>query len=201
VIASVRGVIREKSVDHVIVEVGGVGLRVQVSLHTLAELPQQGGEARLLTFLQVREDALTLFGFASAEERTAFELCIGVQQVGPKLAMSVLSTMTPQELADAVAAEDTARLRKIPGVGGKTAERLVLELRDKLAKLPFARTAAVKPAEPPASALAAQVASALVNLGYKPAEAARAAESAANGAGSAVSVADLVRKALRTLAE
>jgi Holliday junction DNA helicase RuvA len=195
VIASVRGPLLEKGADHVIVEVGGVGLRVQVSLHTLGELPPTGSEARLLTYLQVREDALTLFGFANAEERAAFELCIGVQQVGPKLAMSVLSSMTPQELSEAIAREDVARLRKVPGVGGKTAERLVLELRD---KLPKSRPSKQSPTSPQ---VAQQVSSALVNLGYKPSEADRAAESAAAGASASLSVAELIKKALRTLSE
>jgi Holliday junction DNA helicase RuvA len=198
-IASLRGELLEKGADHVIVEVGGVGLRVQVSLHTLAELPPTGGEARLLTYLQVREDALTLFGFADAEERAAFELCIGVQQVGPKLAMSVLSTLTPQELADAIAREDVARLRKIPGVGGKTAERLVLELRDKLPKAGVGRAA--RPPSAVSPALAQQVSSALQNLGYKQSEAERAAESAAAGASASLPVAELIKKALRTLSE
>ncbi len=197
-IAQVRGTLLEKGYDHVVVDVGGVGLRVTVSLSTLAALRETGQEARLLTYLQVREDALTLFGFATAEERLAFEQCISVQQVGPKLAMSILSTLSPSELASAIRAEDVARLRKIPGVGNKTAERLVLELRDKMDK----RVVPLKPAGSPApNSTSAQVASALQNLGYKPAEAERAAESAAAGAGTSVSVADLVKKALRALAE
>jgi holliday junction DNA helicase RuvA len=202
-IASLRGLILEKGYDHVLVEVGGVGLRVTVSLSTLAALRDTGSEARLLTYLQVREDALTLFGFATPEERLAFEQCISVQQVGPKLAMSILSTLSPSELAAAVRAEDVARLRKIPGVGNKTAERLVLELRDKLDKaglIASTRSAQVKPATA-AGTTSAQVASALQNLGYKPAEAERAAESATADASAQLSVAELVKKALRALAD
>src|SRR4029077_16578960 len=102
----------------------------------------------LHTHLQVREDALTLFGFATVEERTAFELCISVQQVGPKLAMSILSALDAGELAQAVRAGDHARLRRIPGVGQKTAERLVLELRNKLDKAALAgKPPAGRPAE------------------------------------------------------
>jgi Holliday junction DNA helicase RuvA len=196
-IASVRGKLASKGIDHVIVEVGGVGLRVVVSLQTLAELGGSNvGDTYLLTYLQVREDALTLFGFASESERAAFELCIGVQQVGPKLAMSILSTLTPEELARAVAVEDTARLKRIPGVGQKTAERLVLELRDKFPKAgPSAAPTVSQP-----SGIEAQVISALTNLGYRPSEAQKAAADAQKAAPQA-SVAELVKRALRALAE
>lgn len=209
-ISLLRGEIVERSIDSVVVDVGGVGYRVTVSLHTLASLPQSGGQARLLTYLQVREDALTLFGFATERERTAFELCISVQQVGPKLAMSILSTLTPEELADAVRREDVARLRKISGVGQKTAERLVLELRDKVDKAglgsaPRAVAVAADAAlggKGANEAIVAQVMSALTNLGYRPAESKDAAERAAgSSAATQASVAELVKRALRLLAE
>jgi Holliday junction DNA helicase RuvA len=193
------GSLVEKGADHVILDVNGVGYRVNVSLQTLAELPPAGGSARLLTHLAVREDALTLFGFASAEERQAFELCTSVQGIGPKIAMAILSQLAPSELAEAVRLEDVARLRRVPGVGGKTAERIVLELRDKIDKSGIGPRV-VKPAVAKSGALQVQVASALVNLGYKPAEADRAAESAV-GAGPPGAVADLVKRALRALAE
>jgi Holliday junction DNA helicase RuvA len=199
-IAQVRGTLIDKGADHVVVEVGGIGYRVTVSLQTLAALPSTGEAARLLTHLQVREDALTLFGFASDEERAAFELCISVQQVGPKLAMSILSILTPQELAAAVARGDHARLQRIPGVGKKTAERLVLELRDKLERAGLSRRAAAPAPVAPPSSQAAAVASALVNLGYRPAEAERAAAEAAEAVPGA-QMAELVKKALRRLAE
>src|SRR5581483_3372770 len=158
------------------------------------------GSARLLTHLAVREDALTLFGFASADERQAFELCTSVQGIGPKIAMAILSQLAPSELAEAVRREDVPRLKRVPGVGGKTAERIVLELRDKVDKVGLGGRV-VKPAAAAASdALQLQVASALVNLGYKPAEADRAAETAI-GAGPPGAVADLVKRALRALAE
>ncbi len=201
-IAMLRGRVAQRSLDHLILDVAGVGYRVTVSLQTLAELPAVAGETTLLTYLQVREDALVLFGFASEIERAAFELCISVQGVGPKMAMSILSTLTPSELAAAVAAEDVARLRRIPGVGQKTAERLVLELRDKFEKagiVPLSSssmTATVATTNP----LEAQVASALTNLGYRPAEAARAAAEAGKTSPQAT-VAELVKKALRKLAE
>ena len=192
-IARLRGTLVDKGIDHVLVDVGGVGFRVSVSLNTLAALPSVGQVAELHTELIVREDALSLVGFASIDERAAFDLVTSVQGIGPKLAMSILSALEASELASAVRAGDHARLTRIPGIGKKTAERLVLELRDKFDAAPSA-TAARKPGGTTA------VASALVNLGYKPAEAERAAADAGKahpGAG----VAELVKAALRLLAE
>ena len=192
-IALLRGPLVEKGIDHVLVDVSGVGYRVAVSLNTLAALPPVGSVATLHTELIVREDSLSLVGFATVDERTAFHLVTGVQGIGPKLAMSILSTMDAAALASAIRDGDHARLTKIPGIGKKTAERLVLELRDKFG-------AAGSTSSAPKLAGSQTVANALVNLGYKPAEAERAAADAAKahpGAG----VADLVKAALRTLAE
>jgi Holliday junction DNA helicase RuvA len=201
-IALLRGVIVDRGIDHVVVDVGGVGYRVTVSLQTLASLPPQGASTQLFTQLQVREDALTLVGFATVEERTAFELVTAVQGVGNKIAMALLSALAPLELAACVKAEDVARLRRIPGVGQKTAERLVLELRDKLEKagLRAGAPSGKAPAVAGEDRMAEQVASALVNLGYRPAEAERAAAEAVR-ADKAASVTELVRRALRALAE
>jgi Holliday junction DNA helicase RuvA len=189
-IAHLRGTLLEKGVDHVLIDVGGVGYRVAVSLNTLATLPPVGQTAQLHTHLIVREDAMSLVGFASVDERLSFDLVTSVQGIGPKLAMSILSTLETHDLAAAVRDGDHARLTKIPGIGRKTAERMVLELRDKFG-------VATAPKKVGGSQA---VSSALVNLGYKPAEAERAAEDAARrqpGAG----VADLVKAALRILAE
>ena len=193
-ISHLKGTLADKGIDHVVVDVGGVGLRVTVSLQTLAELPPVGGPVQLLTQMIVREDALTLYGFLTAEERSAFELCLTVQQVGPKLAMSILSSLTPPELALAVANEDVARLQRVPGVGKKTAERLALELRDKFERP--ARAAASVARAP----LSGPVLSALVNLGYKPAEAERAVDEVV-AAYPAAPVPELIKRALRALAE
>jgi holliday junction DNA helicase RuvA len=193
-IALLRGALVEKGIDHVLVDVSGVGYRVAVSLNTLAALPPVGNVATLHTELIVREDSLSLVGFATVDERTAFHLVTGVQGIGPKLAMSILSTMDAGALASAIRDGDHARLTKIPGIGKKTAERLVLELRDKFG----AASSGTAPHKGLGGSHA--VASALINLGYKPAEAERAAADAAKahpGAG----VADLVKAALRTLAE
>jgi len=164
-----------------------------VSLNTLASLPSVGQTATLHTELIVREDSLSLVGFATVDERAAFGLVTGVQGIGPKLAMSILSTMEPGELGRAVRDGDHARLTKIPGIGKKTAERLVLELRDKFAGGTATSTA-------PKLAASSTVSSALINLGYKPAEAERAAAEAQK-AHPGAAVADLVKAALRALAE
>jgi Holliday junction DNA helicase RuvA len=200
-IARVRGTLLERELDRVTVEVGGVGLEITISLQTRAHLTEVGREVSLYTYLNVREDALQLYGFRSPEERQAFLLCLSVQQVGPKLAMSILSAIDADGLAAAIRAGDHVRLKKIPGVGQKTAERLVLELKDKIDRLgagPGREPAA--PARPGAlSGPAATVAAALVNLGYKGTEAERAAKEAATQGG--VEVEQLLTRALRLLAE
>ncbi len=115
-IAQLEGTLLYRGLDHIVVSVGGVGFHVIVSLHTLATLTETGKTVRLFTQLHVREDALTLFGFANEDERTAFELCLSVQGVGPKVAMAILSTLEPHALAAAVRQGDHARLQRVPGV-------------------------------------------------------------------------------------
>ncbi len=201
-ITRVRGALLERGLDRVVVEVGGVGLELAVSLQTLSQLPHGASEVALHTYLNVREDALQLFGFHSLEERQAFLLCLSVQQVGPKLAMSILSTIDADGLARAVRAGDHARLKKIPGVGQKTAERLVLELKDKLDRLGLGSSAAPTPAPRPGAltGVTATVALALTNLGYRSAEAERAAKDAV-AAAPTEPVEALLTRALRALAE
>lgn len=202
-IAELTGKLVEKGVDYIVLNVGGVGFRVAVSLHTQTSLPETGAQVRLLTHLVVREDALLLFGFATAEERVAFEVCINVQQVGPKLALAILSTLSPSELARAVRAGDAARLRRIPGVGPKTAERLALELRDKVdrfAAVAQANQTGAVSASDRSRGTVDQVVSALVNLGYRAPEATRVVEKLVTDDPN-VAVGEWVKKALRTLAE
>ena len=126
-----RGQLVEKDMEGVVVDVGGVGYRASASSSTLRALPPMGEECVLHTRMVVREDAMLLFGFASREERAAFDSLTAVSKVGPKLALSVLSAMGPQEVAEVVGRGDVVKLASVPGLGKKTAERLVLELRGK----------------------------------------------------------------------
>jgi holliday junction DNA helicase RuvA len=132
VIALLSGEIAVRRADHVVVSCGGVGYRLAVSAETLRHVPAVGKQATLHTHLIVRDDALALHGFATEEERDLFLLLIGVQGVGPKVAQAVLSGGPPRDLLAAVAAGDTARLQAVPGIGKRTAERIVVELREKV---------------------------------------------------------------------
>jgi Holliday junction DNA helicase RuvA len=172
VIARLAGLVADKEADAAIVDVGGVGYRVMLSQSSLAQLPAVGERVALRTYTHVREDALALFGFATREEEAVFHELIGVSQVGPKAALHILSGIEARELALAVASGDVARLQKVPGVGRKTAERLVVELREKLQKI--ARAAAPRRAALP-DALE-QLEQALIGLGFKPQQAAAAVE-------------------------
>ena len=194
-IAHVRGLLVDKSFDRVVVEAAGVGYQMLVSLQTLAELPAAGSEVLLRTYLQVRDDAHVLFGFATEAEKRCFELCLSVSGIGPKLALALLSTLRPEELARAVSAGDVLRLSRTPGVGKKTAERLVLELKDKVQGL--AATEEAAPAGPAASAQEDLV-SALVHLGYSRPEAERGVLRALEEDGTG-RFEELLRRSLRIL--
>ena len=131
-ISFLEGTVAEKSGERVVLAVGGVGYEVAVPAQTLARLPSPGRPARLFTRLQVRDDAMVLFGFAAAEERAIFDHLVTVSGVGPKMALAVLSTLTPDALTRAVATGDTAALTLVPGIGKKVAGRIVLDLKDRL---------------------------------------------------------------------
>jgi holliday junction DNA helicase RuvA len=133
VIALVRGAVAVRRPDHVVVETGGVGYRLAVSAQTLRAVPAVGRTVTLHTHLIVREDALALYGFVSEAERDLFLALIGVQSVGPKVALAVLGGGSPRELVTALANGDAARLQAVPGIGKRTAERIIVELRDKVA--------------------------------------------------------------------
>jgi Holliday junction DNA helicase RuvA len=162
VIALVSGTVAVRRGDHVVVDTGGVGYRLAVSAHTLRQVPAVGQGVVLHTHLVVRDDALALYGFASEEERELFLMLLGVQSVGPKVALAVLSGGPPRELLAALAAGDTARLQAVPGIGKRTAERIVVELREKVgASLPDGAIQISRGDDP--IALARQ---GLVELGY-----------------------------------
>ena len=195
-IARLAGTLLEKRGDVAVVDVGGVGYLVHLSLQSMARLPSEGAEVRLRTYTHVREDALQLFGFATEDEERLFLLLIGVSGVGPRLAQTILSGMPAPELAAALTEGEIARLTQISGVGKKTAERLVVELKDKL-KTSGLLGRAVQAAVPPSGSGA--LVSALLNLGYKPAAAERTAEAVRRSLGPAAAVEDQLREALRLI--
>lgn len=198
-IASLNGVVAEKGLNEAIIDVNGVGYRVFFSLLSLARLAEVGQPARVRIQTVVREDALDLFGFLTPNEEELFNLLTSVSHVGPKLALSVLSGLELEDLVGAIARGEVARLTKIRGVGKKTAERLVLELREKvkLLSIEAAREAGVP--RPAVSGAKSDLVSALVNLGYKPPQAEKAAELAMDAAGEAAPFEALFREALKAL--
>ena len=189
-IGRIQGVLLEKSFPQVIVSCQGVGYEIDVPMSTFYPLPRAGEEVTLLTHLVVREDAHLLFGFLTAAERATFRQLLKISGVGPKVALSVLSGLSVEDLSAAVADGDSGRLTKIPGIGKKTAERLVLELRDKLPKVAsVART--------DGRAASGEVVSALLALGYND----REAQAAAKGLPADLQLADAIRQALKALAK
>jgi holliday junction DNA helicase RuvA len=169
-IAHLRGKLIARHPNQAIVETGGVGYDVVISVPTFSQLPPLGSEVSLHIHTHVREDQIALYGFLRAEEKHLFEKLITVSGIGPKLAITILSGMAADEMVNAIRNNDIARLTKIPGIGKKTAERLVLELRD---KLPAGQTELAQ-AVPALSAVQEDVLSALVNLGYQRAAAEKA---------------------------
>jgi Holliday junction DNA helicase RuvA len=168
VIASVRGEVRTRLPGEVVIEAAGVGYRLAVSAETLRQVPAVGTEGRLLAHLVLRDDGMHLYGFASESERELFLMLIGVQSVGPKVALAVLSGGSPRELLNAIASGDAARFQAVPGIGKRTAERIIVELREKVAgkatdEIVVRRTATDDP-----RALARE---GLLGLGFSPQEA------------------------------
>ena len=160
-IAHLRGKLIAKHPNQAIVEAAGVGYDVTITVPTFSELPSNGADVALHIHTHVREDAIALFGFLHPEEKQLFEKLLSVSGIGPKLAITILSGMAAAEMVAAIKGNDVAKLTKIPGIGKKTAERMVLELRDKL------KDFGLQPAAPPASPLEEDVLSALTNLGYQ----------------------------------
>ncbi len=193
-IAQLHGRLLRKGPQEAVVDVGGVGYRVTIPLSTFYRCGEPGAEVTLLTHTHVREDALALFGFLTAVEQELFERLIAVSGVGPKLAISILSGIEAPELAQALRASDIARLTRIPGVGKKTAERLVVELKDKMQDLPAAEAA---PHAAPGTATDDLV-SALLHLGYSRPEAERGVERAIREHGEG-RFEDLLRFALQAV--
>ena len=166
-IALLSGNVAVRRGDHVVIECGGVGYRVAVSAQTLRKVPAVGNQTLLHTHMVVRDDALALYGFATEEERSLFLMLLGVQSVGPKVALAVLSGGPPRDLLAAVAGGDTARLQAVPGIGKRTAERIVVELREKVdAAVPAAEITITRSDDPRSLAREG-----LIGLGYTAVEA------------------------------
>ena len=197
-IARLSGTVIEKRGDAAVLDVSGVGYLVHLSLQSMVKLPPEGGRAQLRCYTHVREDALQLFGFLSAEEEELFHMLISVSGVGPKLGINILSGMPATELASAIQHGEHARLTKISGVGKKTAERLVVELKDKIKTSGLAGARTSQP-PPPADADGALL-SALVNLGYRPSAAERTAEAVRRALGPSAPLEERLREALRLIA-
>jgi len=196
-IAQLTGEIAYRSIDHLILDVGGVGYRLMIPLSTFYSLPEQG-QVRLQVHTHVKEDALLLFGFLTLEEKQMFTLLLSVSGVGPKLALNILSNIPAAQLQSALASGDSKQLNNVPGIGKKTAERLVLELREKVRKT-FAVEIASHPetASPLSGTRIEDALSALVNLGYKEQLARKALNSLDLADGT--SVEEILKGALRIL--
>jgi Holliday junction DNA helicase RuvA len=180
-IATLSGKLKLRDPGRLIVDTAGVGYEVFVPLSTYYRMPSVGAEVELAIRQVVREDALLLYGFASPAEKQAFDLLMGVQHVGPKLALAILSVFAPKDLVAAISQEDVERIDAVPGVGAKVAERIVRELRDKIKELNLTASvrldaAASSNGHARAGSLLDDAVSALINLGYKPAEAKRAVD-------------------------
>jgi Holliday junction DNA helicase RuvA len=191
-IGRVQGTILEKSPQHIVVDVHGLGYEIDIPLTTYFELGDTGAAIVLFTHLVVREDAQLLFGFATAAERELFRLLIKVNGVGPKLAVAILSGVDAHSFARCIQNSDVKTLTSLPGVGKKTAERLIIELRDRLPNLPQAGMVV----QPVVDDFMSDAETALIGLGYKPQEAARALAQVED---PSASVEMLIRQALKNL--
>jgi Holliday junction DNA helicase RuvA len=196
-IALLTGVIAHKSPDHIILDVQGVGYRVLIPFSTYYELPGEGGAASLHIHTSVREDAIQLYGFRTRLEKSFFQLLISVSGIGPKMARDILSNIQPAPLAQALAQGDVHKLSTIPGIGKKTAERLVLELKDKAGKLDLSSLPAFEAREIPTEDVMDDVVSALLNLGYKEPQVRKAL--AGLDASGGATVEELLKQALKIL--
>ncbi len=194
-IARLTGTLAEAAADHAVIDVGGVGYLVQASARTLNVIGPVGGTVMVFTEMQVREDAMALFAFGSSGERDWFRLLTGVQGVGGRVALAILSVLDADELNRAIASQDKAMVARANGVGPKLAERIVRELKDKVGGIALGGAAA-----PPSTGTAPDAVSALINLGFRPAEASVAVAKADEELGAGAGLDALVRVALKKVA-
>jgi holliday junction DNA helicase RuvA len=192
-IAYLKGKLTHKEPTHVIVEVSGVGYHVNISLNTFSEIKERE-DIRLSTYLQVREDAHVLFGFSSEAEKGMFQSLISVNGIGPSTAMVVLSYLTSVELKAAILREDAATLQAVKGIGGKTAQRLILELKDKLKKDGLEETTSSTPAY---NKMKQEALSALMTLGIAKLAAEKSIDTVLKKSGNTLTLEDLVKQALK----
>jgi len=194
-IGRIHGILLQKEPPAMLVDVGGIGYELEAPMTTFYDLPSTGSEVTLYTHLVVREDAHLLFGFSRASQRSLFRSLLKVNGIGPRVALAILSGMNEKEFALCVSTEDITRITKVPGIGKKTAERLIVEMRDKVeagdVALPMGATSVV-PTDP-----ASEAVSALMALGYKGNEASRLVR---NVSGDNLTTEDIIRQALRNIA-
>jgi Holliday junction DNA helicase RuvA len=201
-IALLTGRLAAKSPGSLIVDVGGVGYRVHIPLSSFYDLPEEGGTVKLHIHTHVREDAITLFGFPALRDKELFLALMGVSGIGPKLALNIISGLASDALVDAISSGDERAISTVPGVGKKTAARLVLELKDKVAAIGF-EPAAGGPCRVGASANRQkdEAVSALVNLGYHKSHAEDAVKRACGALGEDTAIETVIREALKVLAK
>lgn len=199
-IAFVRGTVAEVSLSSAVLEVGGVGLELMCTPGTLATL-RPGHSATLPTSMVVREDSLTLFGFVDDDEKAMFELVQTASGVGPKVAQAITAVLSPDDLRRAIASDDVKTLTRVPGIGQKGAQRIILELKDRIGAPTSGRAATALPTTSPEQAWREQVHGGLIGLGWSAKEADRAVDAVAPEAGNAPDVGALLRAALRTLSK
>lgn len=199
-IAHIQGGLHFKSPEYLVIDVDGIGYEVQVPLTTFYDLPDVGNTVALHIHTHVREDALQLFGFRSREEKLLFVRLLSVAGIGPRLAVNILSGITPVELVETLLQGDLARLISIPGVGRKTAERIMIELRDKIPTLLLSQDVAVLPQQTATEVMIEDALSALVNLGYKKGVAKRAIDEAKQRLQGEANLEILLKESLRALA-
>jgi len=196
-IASLKGVLSHKSTDHIIVDIHGIGCSVVVPLSTFYKLPDMGRQVQLVIHTHIAQDAVRLFGFLDHREKDIFQLLISVSGIGPKLAINILSGISPEDLSGSISDGDLGRLVGIPGVGRKTAERMIFELKDKITKLVSSET----PEGAPERLVREEALSALINLGYKSNIAKDAIDKVIKEAGRKLTLETLLTTSLKILSE
>lgn len=199
-IAHIQGRLHFKSPEYLVIDMDGLGYQIHVPLTTFYDLPEVGSTVALHIHTHVREDALQLYGFQTRDEKALFVRLISIAGIGPRLAVNILSGITPAELAETIIQANIARLTSIPGVGRKTAERIMVEMRDKLPALALAREVAAPIKDAATEAIAEDALSALLNLGYKKGVAQRAVEKARTRLQGKLTLESLLKESLRSMA-